>query len=109
MSGLLLGYTGPALLAAAATCAAEIGWLRTGLFRRTEYWLCLAIVFAFQIPVDGWLTHGSTPTVVYNPAHILGVRAPLGIPIEDFLFGFALVTLVLLVWEHTARRDGGRR
>ncbi|MBF6301379.1 lycopene cyclase domain-containing protein [Nocardia amamiensis] len=109
MTGFGLGYTLPAIVAAAATCAAEIGILRTGLFHRTEYWICLAIVLAFQIPVDGWLTHGDTPTVVYNPTHITGIRAPLNIPIEDFLFGFALVTLVLLLWEHRRRSESGQR
>jgi len=31
--------------------------------------------------------------------HTTGVRFPFDIRIEDFLFGFALVTAVLLLWE----------
>ena len=73
--------------------------LRTGLFRRPAYWISMVIVLAFQIPVDGWLTKLSAPIVLYNDDHISGVRFPWDIPVEDFLFGFALVTAVLLLWE----------
>jgi lycopene cyclase domain-containing protein len=62
------------------------------------------IVFAFQVGVDGWLTKLSAPIVVYNPNQVSGVRFPWNIPVEDFLFGFALVTTTLLAWVRTARR-----
>ncbi|MDQ6840453.1 MAG: lycopene cyclase domain-containing protein [Actinomycetota bacterium] len=91
-------YTVWALVAAAAVIALEAGWLRTGLFRRPAYWVTLAITWGFQIPVDGWLTKLSAPVVVYNPKEFSGVRFPWDIPIEDFAYGFALVTLVLLIW-----------
>ncbi len=103
------GYTLPALGAVAVTCLVEVTVLRTGLFRRPRYWVTIVIVLAFQVPVDGWLTHGAPPTVAYNPAHITGIRAPLNIPLEDFLFGFALVTFVLLIWEHLRQRESGER
>ena len=35
---------------------------------------------------------------------ITGLRFPLDIPVEDFLFGFALVTAVLLLWERQRAR-----
>ena len=94
-----LGYTVPAVLAVLAVCAWELRFLRTGLFRRPAYWIAMAIVLAFQVPVDGWLTKLTAPLVLYNADHITGLRAPWDIPIEDFLFGFALVTAVLLRWE----------
>lgn len=78
--------------------------LRTGLFRRPAYWLSMLIVLAFQIPVDGWLTKLSSPVVVYDRRQITGLRFPFDIPIEDFLFGFALVTAVLLLWERQRAR-----
>jgi lycopene cyclase domain-containing protein len=44
--------------------------------------------------------------VAYHPEAILGLRAPWNIPVEDFAFGFALVTLTLLLWEKSdARTD----
>ena len=97
MSGL--GYTLAAVLAVIAVCVLEMRVLRTGLFRRPAYWISMVIVLGFQIPVDGWLTKLSAPIVLYNEQHTTGVRFPFDIPIEDFLFGFALVTAVLLLWE----------
>lgn len=103
MSGL--GYTLPAVLAVLVVCALELLLLRTGLFRRPAYWISMAIVLGFQVPVDGWLTKLSAPIVIYNEEHTSGIRFPLDIPIEDFLFGWALVTAVLLLWERQRRRD----
>ncbi len=97
MSGL--GYTLAAVLAVIAVCVLERRVLRTRLFRRPAYWISMVIVLGFQIPVDGWLTKLSAPIVLYNEQHTTGVRFPFDIPIEDFLFGFALVTAVLLLWE----------
>ena len=94
-----LGYTVPAVLAVLAVCLLELLVLRTGLFRRSAYWLSMLIVVGFQILVDGWLTKLSAPIVVYDDRQITGIRFPFDIPVEDFLFGFALVTGVLLLWE----------
>lgn len=100
-------YTLWALVAAGVVIAVEALWLRTGLFRRPAYWVTLAITWGFQIPVDGWLTKLSAPVVIYNPKELSGVRFPWDIPIEDFAYGFALVTLVLLVWVRAGARPGG--
>jgi lycopene cyclase domain-containing protein len=98
-----LGYTAPAVLAVLAVCALELV-LRTGLFRRPAYWLSMLIVVGFQILVDGWLTKLSAPIVVYDDRQITGIRFPFDIPVEDFLFGFALVTAVLLLWDRQRER-----
>jgi lycopene cyclase domain-containing protein len=106
MSGL--GYTLPAVAAVLAVLGLEFALLRTRLFRRPAYWVSMAIVLGFQIPVDGWLTKRSAPIVIYNEHQTSGVRFPFDIPVEDFLFGFALVTAVLLLWEHQgAKRTAG--
>ena len=102
MSGL--GYALPAVLAAVAVCVMEVGLLRTGLFRRPAYWISMVIVIGFQILVDGWLTKLSAPIVIYDDRHTSGIRFPFDIPIEDYLFGFALVTAVLLLWERRRLR-----
>ncbi|MGB9308349.1 MAG: lycopene cyclase domain-containing protein [Mycobacterium sp.] len=94
-----LGYTLPAVSAVIVVGALELAVLRTGLFRRPAYWISMGIVFAFQSLVDGWLTKLSAPIVIYDDAQTSGLRFPFDIPVEDFLFGFALVTAVLLVWE----------
>jgi len=99
-----LGYTVPAVAAVAVVIAAELAVLRTGLFRRAAYWVSMLIVLGFQIPVDGWLTKLSAPVVEYSRRQMTGIRGPLDIPVEDFLYGFALVTAALLLWERQARR-----
>lgn len=99
-----LGYTMPAVLAVLAVCALELGVLRTGLFRKPAYWISMVIVLGFQIPVDGWLTKLSAPIVIYDDQHTSGIRFPFDIPVEDFLFGWAMVTAVLLLWERQRLR-----
>jgi lycopene cyclase domain-containing protein len=94
-----------AVAAAGVVVAAELTWLRTGIFRLKAYWVTMAIVIAFQIVVDGWLTKLSSPIVTYNAAEFSGWRFPLDIPIEDFLYGFALVTAAILLWERRGLRE----
>lgn len=94
-----LGYTVPALLSVGAVVLWERAFLHTGLFAKPTYWVSVAVVLAFQVPVDGWLTKLDAPIVVYNPAHLSGIRFPWDIPVEDFLFGFSLATAALLSWE----------
>ena len=97
-------YTLAALAAVAVVVALELSWLHTGLFANRVYWLTMLIVIGFQVLVDGWLTKRSAPIVHYREAATSGIRIAWGIPVEDFLFGFALVTLVLLQWEVWGRR-----
>jgi lycopene cyclase domain-containing protein len=92
-------YSIAAAVAAALVVALEVRVLRTGLFRRPAYWITMLIVLGFQVLVDGWLTKLSAPIVRYDEARTTGVRWPWDIPVEDFVYGFALLTLVLLLWE----------
>ena len=97
-----------AAVGAVVVVVLELAWLRTGLFRDRTYWIAMAIVFFFQVLVDGWLTKLSAPIVLYAPEQFSGVRIPWDVPVEDYLFGFALVTLVMLLWERAGRTLGGR-
>ncbi|MBU8832827.1 lycopene cyclase domain-containing protein [Mycolicibacterium goodii] len=104
----MTGYTLPAIGAVVAVFGLELV-LRTGLFKRAAYWLSMLIVMGFQIPVDGWLTKLSAPIVLYDERHISGVRVFFDTPVEDFLFGFAMITAVLLLWERRrVRAQRGR-
>jgi len=98
-------YTLFTLVAVVAVVAIELLWARTGIFATAQYWLSMAIVFFFQVLVDGWLTKLVDPMVLYSPAHFLGIRFPFDIPIEDFGFGFALVTAVIVCWQVAGRRE----
>ncbi len=98
-------YTILAVFSVVATVAIERFWLRTGILRTAKYWLAMAIVFAFQVLVDGWLTKLSAPIVLYDDEETIGVRFPWDIPVEDFLFGYSMVTLTILLWAYWGRRD----
>jgi lycopene cyclase domain-containing protein len=92
-------YTVLTACAVVAVVVAELVYFKSGIFTTAQYWWSIVIVFAFQIPVDGWLTKLSDPIVIYSPDEMLGLRAPWDIPIEDFGFGFAMVTLAILLWR----------
>lgn len=96
------------VLSVITVVALELLWLRTGIFATAHYWVSMAIVFAFQVLVDGWLTKLSAPIVIYNPGEMLGLRAPWDIPVEDFGFGFTMVTLAILVWRRQLDRPRPR-
>ncbi|HPX35498.1 MAG TPA: lycopene cyclase domain-containing protein [Mycobacterium sp.] len=100
-----LGYTLPAIVAVVVVCVLELAVLRTGLFRKPAYWISMVIVVGFQILTDGWLTKLSAPIVIYNEDHTSGLRFPWDIPVEDFLFGWALVTAVLLLWVKQGQKQ----
>jgi lycopene cyclase domain-containing protein len=92
-------YTVLAGVAVMGVVALEVLWLRTGLFRRPAYGITMLIMFVGQLIVDGWLTKLSAPIVLYDEGSMTGLRLLWDIPLEDFLFGFALLTAVLLSWE----------
>lgn len=91
-------YTVATIVAVAAVLLIEALWLRTGVFSSPQYWGALGIVVFFQCLVDGWLTKLSDPIVLYAPSEFSGLRFPWDIPVEDFGFGFAMVTGTLLAW-----------
>jgi lycopene cyclase domain-containing protein len=98
-------YTWASIVAVLAVVAVELFWLRTGIFAKVTFWIAYAIILFFQVLVDGWLTKLSAPIVTYNPDRVSGVRVPFDIPVEDYLFGFALIVLTMLLWERAGRRD----
>jgi lycopene cyclase domain-containing protein len=100
-------YTFAAALAAALVVALEFLWLKTGLFRKVTFYVSWAIILFFMVLVNGWLTKLTAPIVLYNEDKTTGVRFPWDIPVEDYLFGFALLTLTMLLWERAGRGDAG--
>jgi lycopene cyclase domain-containing protein len=100
----MLLYTVPAVASAVAVVALELGWLRTGLFRRVSFWVAYGICLFFQVLVDGWLTKLSSPIVRYDEEEMTGWRFPFDIPVEDYVYGFTLIALTLLLWERSRLR-----
>ena len=95
-------YTLAAAAGVALTVLLELLVLRTGLFRDPRYWVALAVIAAFQLLVNGVLT--GREVVRYDEGAILGPRLAWA-PVEDLLFGFALVLLTLSVWVWLGRRE----
>jgi lycopene cyclase domain-containing protein len=92
-------YLIASVVAVVAVVAVELLWLRTGIFGTATFWIAYAVIVFFECLVDGWLTKLSAPIVIYNPDQFSGWRFPFDIPVEDFLFGFALIALTIMLWE----------
>lgn len=75
--------------------------LKTKLFVNRKFWYFHIIVFLLAIIIDNYLS--GRPIVIYNSEIITNVR--LGyVPIENFLFGFDLLTLNLILFEFTNKK-----
>lgn len=93
-------YTQLALLGVALAVFLDLFAVRTRLLLRRGFWTAYAIVVSFQLLTNAWLTNDvrtGTAIVNYNPEKILGWRIAYA-PVEDLLFGFALVLLSLVGW-----------
>lgn len=98
-----MSYTVAVLLALLGAAAVDLALLRTDLLRRKVFWTAYTIVLVFQLVVNGILT--GRGVVRYDPAVIVGVRIVFA-PVEDLLFGFAMVLLTLSAWVWLGRRGG---
>lgn len=90
-----MSYTQLAIVAVLFAGLFDFSIAKTQLLRRRVFWTAYAIILSFQLLTNWWLT--SRNIVIYNPATIVGLRIASA-PIEDLLFGFALVLGVLANW-----------
>ena len=97
-----MSYTITALLGLAGALLVDLVVLRTRLVLRRVFWATYPIVFVFQLLFNGLLT--GRGVVTYDPAAILGVRIVYA-PVEDLVFGLALVLLTLSLWVWWGRRE----
>ena len=104
-----MSYSALAVAAVVAVLVVDLAVLRTRMVTRKVFWVAYAIVIVFQLLMNGVLT--GLDVVVYAPGAIWGPRIAYA-PVEDLLFGFALVVLTLASWAavnrraNTARRRG---
>lgn len=98
-------YTALAVASVVLLVLYELLWLRSGIFRDSRYWIAMGICYVFMVLVNGWFTKLSAPIVLYAPDQHLGIRAPWDIPVEDFVFGFTLLTAVLARWKALGARE----
>ena len=67
------------------------------ILNKRLFYVFLLIILFFKLLVNGYLTGKNI--VIYNPEFFLGLRIG-SIPIEDFLFGFSMVTMTIIFWEY---------
>jgi lycopene cyclase domain-containing protein len=94
-------YTVAALLGAVGAVLLDLAVLRTRVLLGVVFWATYPIILAFQLVSNGILT--GRGVVRYDPRAVLGVRVVYA-PVEDLVFGFALVLCTLALWVWWGRR-----
>jgi lycopene cyclase domain-containing protein len=94
-------YSIAVVLAVVVASCLDLGILRTNMLGRKAFWVAYAIVLFFQLLVNGLLT--GLRIVRYDASVITGAHIAYA-PVEDLLFGFALVVLTLASWAAVNRR-----
>ena len=102
-------YTALGLIAVAGAAVLDLFVLRTRMLLRKVFWASYAIIVFFQLVTNAMFT--GFGIVKYDGAAIVGETSPaagpppfLGegriayAPVEDLLFGFALVLLSISLW-----------
>ncbi len=110
-----MSYTELGLLAIAVTLAIDVWALRTRLVARKVFWVSYSIIVVFQLLTNGALT--GFRIVRYSGDAIIGSGTPSDAappfigdgrlffaPVEDLMFGFALVLLTLSMWIWLGRK-----
>lgn len=108
-------YTQLGVVAVVLVVVLDLWVLRTGMVRRRVFWTSYAIIVFFQLLTNGMFT--GFGIVRYDGDAIIGSTSPdqgpppfLGdgriafAPMEDLLFGFALVLLTIALWVMWGRR-----
>ena len=108
-------YTQRGVLAVVIAVALDLWVFRTRLVTRRVFWVSYAIIVFFQLITNGMFT--GFGIVRYSGEAIIGGSSPesgpppfIGdgrlafAPVEDLLFGFALVLLSLCCWIWLGRR-----
>jgi lycopene cyclase domain-containing protein len=94
-------YTVAAWLGVLGAVVLDLAVARTRLVRRRAFWTAYAIVVFFQLVVNGLLT--GLKVVRYDRDTIVGWHIAYA-PVEDLLFGFAMVLMTLSLWVWNGRR-----
>ncbi len=71
--------------------------LRTRLVLSRKFWVFWVVMFIIIFIINGYLTW--RPIVTYGSDFFLNIRL-FTIPIEDFLYGFSLLTGNIVIWEY---------
>lgn len=112
-------YTQLGIVAVGLVCALDLWVFRTRLITRGLFWVSYAIIVFFQLVTNGLFT--GFGIVQYDGDAIIGSTSPASgappfigdgriafAPVEDLLFGFAIVLLTLALWVFWGRRGVDR-
>jgi lycopene cyclase domain-containing protein len=101
-----MNYTEITSLALILVVLVDIFVFKTSMLATRAFWGSYAIVLPFQLLTNWWLT--SNEIVLYSPDAIIGLRVA-GAPIEDLLFGFAMMVGYLSYWVYRNERRNSSR
>jgi lycopene cyclase domain-containing protein len=77
--------------------------LKTNLYKNPKFWIFQTIIILLTTIVDNYSS--SKPIVIFNDKILLNIRV-LAVPVENYFFGFNLLTLNLILFEFFQRRKG---
>ncbi len=80
--------------------------LKTRLIVNKKFWIFWAVMFVIIFLVNGYLTW--RPIVTYGNSFYLNLRL-FTVPIEDFLYGFSLLTGNIIIWEYITKKRSVNR
>jgi len=93
-------YTLLAILSVLIAIGADL-FLKTKLIRNKKFWVFWCVMLILIFLINGYLTW--RPVVLYGNDFFLNVRL-FTIPVEDFLYGFGLISLNIVLWEYFTKR-----
>jgi lycopene cyclase domain-containing protein len=96
-----LSYTQITVYALILTIFFDMFITKNSLLSTLRFWISYFIILPFQLLTNYWLT--SREIVIYNSEAIIGLRLA-GAPIEDLIFGFAMILAVMSLWESKTKR-----
>jgi hypothetical protein len=101
-----MSYTQIAICAVIAALIFDLYISKRKLTTRKVFWTSYAIIVFFQLITNWWLT--SRNIVMYSDQAIIGLRIASA-PVEDLLFGFAMVLSVLDLWVYWGKKGIQRK
>ncbi len=94
-------YTQIAFFAVILVILFDLFITKSKLVKRKAFWTAYTIIIFFQLISNWWLT--SRGILTYDEDVITGHRVAAA-PVEDILFGFAMVTMTISLWIYWGRR-----
>ena len=109
-----MSYTAIATVAALTAIALDRWGARTRLTSSGTWWTAYGIIVVFQLLTNGWLTgrgivrYDRDAIIGSDRVTLVGDGRLVYAPVEDLVFGFALVLTTCVVWVWLGRRSGER-